>query len=114
MPSVRAGRTAAAAGSAPSQRQPARPRHGAVAVGAGGDFRFYRTGGRLWRAHSRNTAAGACRGAGLALRPGTGLRVSAAATGLTDQPAAMPNSRSEEHTSELQSREKLVCRLLLE
>src|SRR5690606_17186268 len=29
-------------------------------------------------------------------------------------PHAVPNSRSEEHTSELQSREKLVCRLLLE
>src|SRR3712207_7013229 len=28
--------------------------------------------------------------------------------------AAMPGSRSEEHTSELQSRQYLVCRLLLE
>src|SRR5690606_41368185 len=29
-------------------------------------------------------------------------------------PASGPGGRSEEHTSELQSREKLVCRLLLE
>src|SRR5690606_39800287 len=29
-------------------------------------------------------------------------------------PARYPDHRSEEHTSELQSREKLVCRLLLE
>src|SRR3712207_8707955 len=33
------------------------------------------------------------------------------ATGATD---ATPRSRSEEHTSELQSRQYLVCRLLLE
>src|SRR3712207_7025698 len=33
------------------------------------------------------------------------------ATTTTDEP---PNSRSEEHTSELQSRQYLVCRLLLE
>src|SRR5690606_39350066 len=31
-----------------------------------------------------------------------------------EQPAPVPESRSEEHTSELQSRENLVCRLLLE
>src|SRR3712207_7722545 len=30
------------------------------------------------------------------------------------QPAARPRRRSEEHTSELQSRQYLVCRLLLE
>src|SRR5690606_41873155 len=32
----------------------------------------------------------------------------------TDQTASAINERSEEHTSELQSRENLVCRLLLE
>src|SRR3712207_7383416 len=31
-----------------------------------------------------------------------------------DGPAARPGDRSEEHTSELQSRQYLVCRLLLE
>src|SRR5690606_41894725 len=31
-----------------------------------------------------------------------------------DDPQPEPGSRSEEHTSELQSRENLVCRLLLE
>src|SRR5690606_41853727 len=39
----------------------------------------------------------------------------AAATPLVEQfPAALGEGRSEEHTSELQSRENLVCRLLLE
>src|SRR3712207_7523086 len=34
---------------------------------------------------------------------------------IEDEPAAhLPTSRSEEHTSELQSRQYLVCRLLLE
>src|SRR3712207_8386718 len=33
---------------------------------------------------------------------------------LSVQPHAQPRSRSEEHTSELQSRQYLVCRLLLE
>src|SRR5690606_41975219 len=32
----------------------------------------------------------------------------------TGQPVALQRRRSEEHTSELQSRENLVCRLLLE
>src|SRR3712207_8299781 len=32
----------------------------------------------------------------------------------TDFPAISPDARSEEHTSELQSRQYLVCRLLLE
>src|SRR5690554_7657073 len=32
----------------------------------------------------------------------------------TPRPAHLPNHRSEEHTSELQSRPHLVCRLLLE
>src|SRR5207302_10624955 len=36
----------------------------------------------------------------------------ALATGLAE--GKLPDSRSEEHTSELQSRENLVCRLLLE
>src|SRR5205809_2409272 len=58
---------------------------------------------------------------GRALRPGhvagpgiDGLRVPAVALGrarVQDQPALV---RSEEHTSELQSRLHLVCRLLLE
>src|SRR5690606_40743785 len=41
----------------------------------------------------------------------------AADLGAKDDPAGLPavfQSRSEEHTSELQSRENLVCRLLLE
>src|SRR3712207_7572002 len=32
----------------------------------------------------------------------------------TARPSSAPSSRSEEHTSELQSRQYLVCRLLLE
>src|SRR5690606_40867203 len=35
-------------------------------------------------------------------------------TDVRDYYHALPDSRSEEHTSELQSRENLVCRLLLE
>src|SRR5690349_23997575 len=34
--------------------------------------------------------------------------------GILDDPALMSQMRSEEHTSELQSRRDLVCRLLLE
>src|SRR3712207_8706024 len=47
-------------------------------------------------------------GQGLVLRPGTGTR---SARDLGDDGHA---ERSEEHTSELQSRQYLVCRLLLE
>src|SRR3712207_8437866 len=36
------------------------------------------------------------------------------ATGLPEPAAVVPALRSEEHTSELQSRQYLVCRLLLE
>src|SRR5690606_40070186 len=48
-----------------------------------------------------------------------GLTVCTAATSIFCPPRAAPvrwrfRSRSEEHTSELQSRENLVCRLLLE
>src|SRR3712207_8847196 len=42
-----------------------------------------------------------------AVRPGRGA-------GVRDDRAAGPPARSEEHTSELQSRQYLVCRLLLE
>src|SRR3712207_7480454 len=49
--------------------------------------------------------------AGLSGSPHT-PRSSAAAT--TTPAASAPSSRSEEHTSELQSRQYLVCRLLLE
>src|SRR2546422_3742004 len=38
----------------------------------------------------------------------------AACTGTPARPAVLPRRRSEEHTSELQSRLHLVCRLLLE
>src|SRR3712207_7531017 len=41
-------------------------------------------------------------------------RVTAASPALPDQAAGCTGGRSEEHTSELQSRQYLVCRLLLE
>src|SRR3712207_8236470 len=47
----------------------------------------------------------------------THLRSSRAAgcgPGASGEPAPVPEPRSEEHTSELQSRQYLVCRLLLE
>src|SRR5947209_15429540 len=56
------------------------------------------------------------------LRPGPGngavpapdLRRDGAAGGHRDGPGSRALARSEEHTSELQSRQYLVCRLLLE
>src|SRR5690606_40763904 len=49
-------------------------------------------------------------------RPGAGSRRHTGARKLVglDTPARLYHHRSEEHTSELQSRENLVCRLLLE
>src|SRR5436305_10781663 len=46
--------------------------------------------------------------------PGAAARIATAARGTTHAPAASLAPRSEEHTSELQSRPHLVCRLLLE
>src|SRR3712207_8637066 len=40
--------------------------------------------------------------------------VPAAGTAALETPVSAPSQRSEEHTSELQSRQYLVCRLLLE
>src|SRR5690606_27972498 len=54
-----------------------------------------RNRGEQWRSRRPSQAS----------TPGRGARSSSAAAG---------TARSEEHTSELQSREKLVCRLLLE
>src|SRR5690606_41830387 len=42
------------------------------------------------------------------------ISAASAATGTTPTPEEVAEGRSEEHTSELQSRENLVCRLLLE
>src|SRR5258707_7853819 len=48
-------------------------------------------------------------------RRGVGLRLLDGGAGLADSAGrAFPAGRSEEHTSELQSRQYLVCRLLLE
>src|SRR5436309_6509642 len=50
-------------------------------------------------------------------RPAPGVRPRREAgspPGGRDAPGRTPGARSEEHTSELQSRENLVCRLLLE
>src|SRR5690606_32261741 len=46
-------------------------------------------------------------------RPGSS-NAGASRSRVRSSPAISPSSRSEEHTSELQSRENLVCRLLLE
>src|SRR5690606_35200195 len=47
-------------------------------------------------------------------RPGASCATAGAATRAGRTNAAIERNRSEEHTSELQSRENLVCRLLLE
>src|SRR6266511_1510872 len=64
---------------------------------------------RQWCATSRESAAHGSPRAGTARRSGR-------APGRPDNQGAPParSPRSEEHTSELQSRENLVCRLLLE
>src|SRR3989442_3941246 len=46
--------------------------------------------------------------------PGLSRRLRAAEDVVAQPPAHRPDPRSEEHTSELQSRPHLVCRLLLE
>src|SRR5690606_41624749 len=50
----------------------------------------------------------------IALRPGTDVALIAALAHVMISEDLQDQERSEEHTSELQSREKLVCRLLLE
>src|SRR5687768_17993957 len=47
-------------------------------------------------------------------RPGRASSSARARSSSTSPPRSAPSSRSEEHTSELQSRLQLVCRLLLE
>src|SRR3712207_8342492 len=61
----------------------------------------------LFRSPARHRAAAPAR------RDRTPPRGSSGRRG-APQPAAPPGPRSEEHTSELQSRQYLVCRLLLE
>src|SRR5690606_40757247 len=64
---------------------------------------------RLRRATGAHAPAGAgCGGAGMTPAPATPTLASAA------RALVLRDLRSEEHTSELQSRENLVCRLLLE
>src|SRR3712207_6985486 len=70
----------------------------------------------LFRSHARRApgaprAAGGSTSRGPRADVGGGQREARHARGLPDADAA---SRSEEHTSELQSRQYLVCRLLLE
>src|SRR5690606_40709629 len=74
-----------------------------------------------WRPPDRNALRGAGpqpEGHAVITRPGLrGVRSAGApAPHLPDRPPrrSPPAGRSEEHTSELQSRENLVCRLLLE
>src|SRR3712207_8958198 len=47
-------------------------------------------------------------------RPGSTQQDGVPGTGTPDLVLPLPEARSEEHTSELQSRQYLVCRLLLE
>src|SRR5690606_41455684 len=54
-----------------------------------------------------------CRAGGFGVEPGGGDRVAGALVEVRGD-GGVAGQRSEEHTSELQSRENLVCRLLLE
>src|SRR5690554_7378843 len=73
---------------------------------------------RRWRQyHSpdrRSCSALPYRKTGARTRRATACRAVGAGNHLRDQRGRMLPSRSEEHTSELQSRPHLVCRLLLE
>src|SRR3712207_7452320 len=71
----------------------------------------FRGRGRTWRTASALSAAPP-RTVRKATTPGAGGRGSGSGWPRTDSTARSP--RSEEHTSELQSRQYLVCRLLLE
>src|SRR3712207_7616415 len=68
----------------------------------------------LFRSELRPQLVGGC-GAGEPARSGALPRLLPGAPGAVLQPAGeRADHRSEEHTSELQSRQYLVCRLLLE
>src|SRR3712207_8690159 len=65
----------------------------------------------------RSAAFGAaCEARGVIVRPfpGDGVRVTIGTPAENDAFLAAAETRSEEHTSELQSRQYLVCRLLLD
>src|SRR3712207_7555950 len=62
---------------------------------------------------SRSRMVSAIRSTDDRIATASGLRSDALSSGASRSPAAS-RSRSEEHTSELQSRQYLVCRLLLE
>src|SRR5690606_40049410 len=96
---------------------------GAAAAVAAGDRECYRNGCHGFAPVRRERSA--CRGQSNRPRPlggrgraVPGLRVSAARDPVLGRRALVARQprleRSEEHTSELQSRENLVCRLLLE
>src|SRR5690606_41741595 len=77
-------------------------KEGWVALGVRSDHRAVRPGGGVRAVLARRGAAGRA----ATVQPGE-------AGALRVRYRADPAARSEEHTSELQSRENLVCRLLL-
>src|SRR3712207_7501881 len=66
------------------------------------------------RAHAGVDLAGNLRHTALTLRVGDGTNEQGVITDPAEWAVHGQNARSEEHTSELQSRQYLVCRLLLE
>src|SRR5690606_41178989 len=124
------GRVARSAGGGGGRSRPARPR-GVAAARRGGskaDRRGGWTAARRGREQDRSSArlGGGAHRAGRDGRVGPDRRRARHAGGAHGRDARrvgsrprssagqQPAARSEEHTSELQSREKLVCRLLLE
>src|SRR5690606_40426903 len=68
---------------------------------------FARRSGALQNCFQKNTE-------GLSGSPQVTIKFRVGTAGNVESASLQPEARSEEHTSELQSRENLVCRLLLE
>src|SRR5690606_40519518 len=89
---------------------PGRPRFRSHSAPGPATVRYVLAGGRgvvSWPCGSPNFS----KGAGISAEKRSARRCPAGSAKLGDLPP--PVGRSEEHTSELQSRENLVCRLLL-
>src|SRR3712207_7789598 len=88
------------------------PRPAAVALRAKGETAWVPSAASPMGSRKDVCLAGACAPTRQRLRAATGD--GGGHDSRSDEPHHAPQARSEEHTSELQSRQYLVCRLLLE